>query len=702
MNEFPLLTTILCIPLLSLLLLICLKSAKLYIVRRAAIAFAILPIPPIIFLFYETITNEGLVHFAQIYHWLAFEVTGSNKILTYAFSLGVTGLQILLMLLSAVVIVIASIAGIYVKKRQHTYYSLLLLLQTGALGLCMAMDALLLISFFFLVVICFYFIIGIWGKQHRIEAANQYIKAQLIGGFSLLTSLLILQATDHPQIEEYSNGLFYLDAIPADRYIDWFASPLVIASLILMLLGILFITPIVGISRWYIALFRESHPISVLLYAGIQMGLNLYISYTLLTTYFPQFIAVLTPYIIILFTAQCLISAVLMWRQQHLQQWIGLALLGQIGIGWIAFCSLSVQGLTAAFLHMISFSLIAVLLLLSCAVLHERLGNLQISELYGLSRFMPFFNGILLLGILAMSGTPGSSQFISHFLTLIVAFEKNMWIGVLLLCALTLLAINGIKCIIPMFSCKPSYKLHTLNDMRFVEAFPVLLLLAIIMLIGLYPVTITEMTDPIVIGLSRFYHEIAAQSSELLISSSFILINAGNPLGAAIVVFSCVMMIGSLVANGRRQSLRKQWYWHCLIQSMIPIAYIGYIIEQQMKLEWQPLLFYIIMHSMVLSGSLWIILHYTRYDRAMGKEALSGLYYRQPLIALVMLVLLLSLIGLPFTSLFKVKLWLWSSMIMNDGWLLAIFTVGIQLGAIMTYIGIIAHMYMRGYEPERS
>src|SRR5690606_3168417 len=110
----------------------------------------------------------------------------------FKYNMGVDGLSLPLVFLTALISTMAALASVHIKKRWKTYYILFLLLEVGMFGVFMAKDLFLFFLFFELALIPAYFLIAIWGYKDREKAANKFLIYNGVGSAIMLIAFLIL------------------------------------------------------------------------------------------------------------------------------------------------------------------------------------------------------------------------------------------------------------------------------------------------------------------------------------------------------------------------------------------------------------------------------------------------------------------------------------------------------------------------------
>src|SRR3984957_19493763 len=299
------------------------------------------------------------------------------------FTLGIDGLSYLLVMLTTVLGPLAILSSwSAIKKREKEYYILLLLLQTGMLGVFMSLDFVLFYVFWEVMLVPMYFLIGVWGSERRLYAAIKFFLYTLAGSVLMLLAILaiyyyrgtfdIREILIHPFTAQYGWlqrwlfwGFFFAFAIkvPMFPFHTWLpdahteaptAGSIILAAVMLKM-------GTYGYPRFRLGLFPE---------ASSQLGASL------------AGVAVLGG---ILYGALCA------WRQDDVKRLVAyssVALLGYVMLGLFACTSASLEG---AVLQMVNHGVSTGALFLLVGVIYDRRHTRQVAEFGGLTKVMPIY-----------------------------------------------------------------------------------------------------------------------------------------------------------------------------------------------------------------------------------------------------------------------------------------------------------------------
>jgi len=163
-----------------------------------------------------------------------------------------------------------------------------------------------------------------------------------------------------------------------------------------------------------------------------------------------------------------------------------------MGIVLLGIAALNHAGLQGAVFQMVSHGLISALLFLIVGSLYERVGSFEIRDMGGLAKAAPFMCGVLLAGGMASLGLPGLSGFVSEFMAFAGLFDSMPVLTAIGVLGIIFTAAYVLRAFLRMTFGPMPERFADVKDARFVEAFPMAVLLALIVLIGVYPAVLSD------------------------------------------------------------------------------------------------------------------------------------------------------------------------------------------------------------------
>ncbi|RNA67802.1 complex I subunit 4 family protein [Alteribacter keqinensis] len=437
------------------------------------------------------------------YPWIDFGLLQIN------YELGIDGLSLPLLLLTTVVTTLGIFASFTIQDRIKEYFVWTLVLMTGMLGVFTALDLFLFFLFFELTLIPMFFIIGIWGGKKREYASFKFLIYTGLGSGVMFLAFIAMAFKGSEAIGA-AEATFNMAAL-ADIYANP-ANPEAVSAAFktglfaALLLAFAVKLPIFPLHTWLPDAYAEAPVAATMILAGVLSKLGAYgllrIGYGILpdqAVSFATFIAVLA-------VINILYGACLALVQTDLKKLIAYASISHMGIILLGAASFTEAGLQGAIFQMVSHGVITALLFFMVGAIYERTKTRELSELGGLSKSIPVLTGFMLAAALASLGLPGLSGFVSELLAFIGIFGASPDVipqavpiavigalGIILTAAYLLWAVQRTA-----FG-QLNERFTGLKDARPVEYIPMVGLLGVSLLIGIYPNVLSDVINSTVI-----------------------------------------------------------------------------------------------------------------------------------------------------------------------------------------------------------
>jgi len=420
MNEtgLPLLSLIVLMPLLGAVALTFINNDRL--ARLIALSIAMLEL-------IATLSMLGMFDADNGQNFQFVEQRSWIPALGAAYMLGIDGISVLFLPVSALLTVSAILASWHTSHFKRLHFALLLALEGVTMGVFCAMDMLLFFLFWELTLAPIFFLIGLWGiGPKRRNAAIKYTLMMLSGGVPLLFAIIIL-AINHANFTGGSVPLNLSFSLPV-----LLETPLPEALqgwvFLLLLLGFAVKAPLVPFHTWLPTAAMEGPAQLTALLTGLKLGAFAILRFALPLA--PS-AAVQYSWILGILGAVTLIyGALIALQQSNLRRLLAYASISHVGLVIIGIASLNMQGLQGAIFQLLNFSLIASSLMLIAGFLQHRLGSTELVHLGGLAKIMPRLTSLTFIFVLASIGVPGTSGFPAELLLLIGAFTSHAGIAV--------------------------------------------------------------------------------------------------------------------------------------------------------------------------------------------------------------------------------------------------------------------------------
>ncbi|KSU81874.1 NADH-quinone oxidoreductase subunit M [Fictibacillus enclensis] len=435
-------------------------------------------------------------------NWISYTLEGLNGSmqLKINYELGITGLSLVLLILTAVVSFLAALASWNMKNASKSFFIFFLILELGMLGVFASQNLFLFFIFFEITLIPMFFLIGRWGYADREKAAYSFLIYNGIGSAILLIVFVALfMKTGTLNYGELTKILASPDGAAVA------GSTFRLSVLVSLLIAFGIKLPIFPLHTWMLRVHVQAPPSIVMLHSGILLKIGAYGLFTFGVGFFPEEFKKLGVLIAILGVINLLYGAFLAIVQTDLKKVLAYSSVSHMGIVLIGLAAMNEAGVKGAIFQLVSHGLISALLFFLIGVLYERSGSSDIQDFSGLAAAMPVTAGVLLAGGLASLGLPGMSGFISEFLAFIGLFQTMPIIAAIGALGIILTAVYILRAVLAV-TFGPKKETHSaFKDLTVLEKVPAFVLLALVLLIGVYPEilskSLTTVLDTILLGL---------------------------------------------------------------------------------------------------------------------------------------------------------------------------------------------------------
>jgi NADH-quinone oxidoreductase subunit M len=340
------------------------------------------------------------------------------------YSLGIDGLNLFLILLTAVLWVAGTaFAAFREQERPHLFFLMMLLGETATLGAFLAQDLLLFVLFFDLMLVPFYFLFGAWGSDREDGPTAAAATLKMIV-YTLVGSLLMLVAAIATGILAADGGditfsIADLAQQPlgegSQRWIFWFFAA---AFLVKM--------PAFLLHGWMPDAYRAA-PLPVLaVFSGVLAKVGAYGFLRVVLPLFPNATVEFQEVILVIALASILYGSVMAFTQTNVRLIAGYSSVAQLGFITAGIFALSADGADGAVLQMVNHGLVVAPLLVIVAILAERSGSEDLREMGGMALRAPLLAALFLIVTLATLAMPGSANFIGEFYILNGLFDSKI------------------------------------------------------------------------------------------------------------------------------------------------------------------------------------------------------------------------------------------------------------------------------------
>ena len=479
MMEQHLLSLMTFIPLVGFVVILCLPRDAHNLVKWTAVGAATPPLLMAIWLYANFDRSTPGFQFIEKVSWIA----PAN----IEYHMGVDGISITMVLLTALLSFICLFASWGIDKGVKGYFALFLLLDTGMMGVFCALDFFLFFVFWEVMLLPMYFLIGIWGGPRRVYAAIKFFLYTLVGSALMLVIMVALYFAVEPHT-------FDLTKLAAAGAAGGFSPNLAFYGWIALFVGFAIKIPAFPFHTWLPDAHVEAPTAVSVILAGVLLKMGTYGILRINYSVFPDttmdlafwFLAVLGA-VNIVYGALCALA------QTDMKKLVAYSSISHMGYVMLGMASFTPEGINGAVLQMFNHGTVTAMLFLLVGVIYDRAHHRNIDGFGGLASVMPVYTGFTAVAFFAALGLPGLSAFISEVLVLLGAWQKYPGFTVIGASAGIFTAGYMLWMLQRVYLGPTNEKYLSLPDLSPREIFTLAPLAVIVIILGIYPQAVLDL-----------------------------------------------------------------------------------------------------------------------------------------------------------------------------------------------------------------
>jgi len=474
---FPFLTAILLSCVIGFFVILIIPEARKDQIKWVSAFFSGITLILSVYLFVAYDKSQAGLQFVENYRWVA--------------SIGITylnaadGFNLPMLLLTGIVFFTGVLTMWELEYRVKEFFALYFLLVTGVFGLFMSMDLFFIFVWYDVSLFPMYLLIAVWGSTRKEYGAMKLTLYLLAGSALILPAMIYLYVKAGLNTFDVTILMHPGTFTPFEQKF----------AFIFLFIGFGILAAVWPFHTWS----PDGHvaaPTSVsMVHAGVLMKIGAFGVLRVGIFLCPQGWQFWAPLMAVLAIIGIVYGAFVGLSQTDLKYCVGYSSVSHMGIVGLGLATVSVDGLNGAVFQMFAHGIMTALFFSAIGYIYDRTHTKMIAELGGLSRIMPVASSYFIVAAMAGIGVPCLASFWGELMVFIAAFKTYPVWGTLAVCALVVSALFMLRVVQRTFYGPQNEKYAQIPDVPFGLGIPRMVLLAVLVIFGLFPSLMFDMIE---------------------------------------------------------------------------------------------------------------------------------------------------------------------------------------------------------------